>query len=69
MVQAMSLKVGKVKDDGDSEWCDLEWMDLFNYVQRDYIRLKTEGKLLRLIDRLNYLAGYSKVDPLVDKRV
>lgn len=64
MVIAMSLKVGKVKDDGDSEWANLEWTDLFYYVQINYSRLKAEGKLPRLINRLNFLAGYETVDPL-----
>lgn len=64
MVTALGLKLGKVKDDGDLEWCDLEWADLFHYTQVNYNRLKAEGKLPRLVQRLNYLAGYEAVDPL-----
>lgn len=68
MVTAMNLKVGKVVDDGDKELPDPEWTDLFYYVSVNYRRLRAEGRLNRLIHRLNYLAGYSKVDPLSIKR-
>lgn len=64
MVQAMSLNVGKVTEGDNSEWVDLEWMDLFHYIQFNYSRLLSEGRLTRLVHRLNYLAGYEKVDPL-----
>jgi len=68
VMQAMGLRAGKVIDT-DEEWANLEWTDLFYYVQVNHSRLQLEGKLPKLIQRLNFLSGYEKVDPLsVSKR-